>query len=87
MLILSQLVLQRMFGAPLFGFASLSEALTAIGTVLTDVWLWIAGAVTALEAAVAGSFMLQIVVGIAVASVALVLLRKIVSIVKGFITK
>jgi pheromone shutdown protein TraB len=71
----------------MFGFADLSEALTAIGTVLTDVWLWIAGAVTALEDAVASSFMLQIVVGIAVASVAFVLLRKIVSIVKGFITK
>jgi len=62
----------------------LASLLTAIGTVVTAVWVWVAAAFTGLEAAIAASLMLQVLFGLAAMFLTFGLVKKIIGVVKGF---
>ena len=65
----------------------MASFLTEIGAVLTAVWLWVAGALGAVEAAIVASFLLQLTVGVAIAFVSLMVLQKVAKLVVSFIRK
>lgn len=62
----------------------LASLLTAIGSVVTAVWIWVAAAFTGLEAALAASLILQVLFGITAMFLTFTLVKKIISVVKGF---
>jgi hypothetical protein len=65
-------------------FGDLAALLTGIGTVLTAVWTWVAGAYTGIEAALEASILLQIIFGISAIFLVMSLVKKVVSVIKGF---
>jgi len=62
----------------------LASLLTAIGSVVTAVWVWVAAAFVGLEAALAASFIMQVLFGISAMVLTFSLVKKIIGIVKGF---
>jgi hypothetical protein len=65
-------------------FGSLSTMLATVGTVLTAVWLWVVGAFTGIQTVLEASILLQIALGVASIFLVMALVKKVISVIKGF---